>query len=112
MKKLMLFSIIFLISFFKVNAQDTTCTLVTLNKVFKFDFYTSEIITSKKQEQGSVFIDVDYNVECLHLWDGDRLTRKVLVTYEDGEVIEQVLDSKDAVFYILGPAKIEVRDQE
>jgi|TARA_R100000081_G_C4794203_1_gene159718 uncharacterized protein (DUF1330 family) len=91
------------------NAQDTTCTMVTLHKVFKFNFYTSEVVRSFKHVEGSVFIDVGYNVECLHLWDGSRSTRKVVITYDDGEVIEQVVDSKDNSYYIVGPARIEVK---
>ena len=59
MKKITL-SIALLAGILTSNAQDTTCTMVTKDEVFKFNYYTDEILRSTEHTKGSVFIDVGY----------------------------------------------------
>ena len=109
MKKITL-SIALLAGILTSNAQDTTCTMVTKDKVFKFNYYTDEILRSTEHTKGSVFIDVGYyQVECLHLFDGVNRVRKVILTYDDGTQVSEVVDSKSNVYYATGPVRIEVK---
>ena len=109
MKKLTL-SVALLASVLATKAQDTTCTMITMNKVHKFNYYTDTILHSRKHTEGSVFIDVGYNqVEVLHLYDNKFKVRKVILTYDDGTQVTEICDSKSDVYYASGPMRIEVR---
>jgi len=109
MKKLTL-SVGLLVGILTSNAQDTTCTMVTKNEVLKFNYYTDEVLRSREHTKGSVFIDVGYNqVECLHLYDKVYRVRKVVLTYDDGTQVSEVVDSKSNIYYATGPVRIEVR---
>ena len=109
MKKITL-SIALLVATITSNAQDTTCTMVTKDKVYKFNFYTDEIIRSREHKEGSVFIDVCYNkVECLHLFDDVVRFREIIATYDDGTKISKIVNSKSKVYYVTGPVTIEVK---
>ena len=109
MKKLTL-SVALLASVLATKAQDTTCTMVTREKVHKFNYYTDTILRSREHIKGSVFIDVGYNqVEVLHLYDKKYRVRKVILTYDDGSQVVEICDSKSDVYYATGPVRIEVR---
>ena len=109
MKKITL-SIGLLTGILSSNAQDTTCTMVTKKEVIKFNYYTDEILRVKEHAKGSVFIDVGYNqVECLHLYDEVYRVRKVILTYDDGSQIVEIVDSKSDIYYATGPVRIEVK---
>ena len=109
MKKITL-SIALLATMLTAKAQDTTCTMVTLDEVLEFNYQTSEII-EREDYKGTVFLEVDYReVLCLHLFDEKLRVRKVIITYPDGEQVVEVLDSKDNVYYSpIGPVTIEVK---
>ena len=109
MKKITL-SIALLATMLTAKAQDTTCTMVTLDQVLEFNYQTSEVI-DREDYKGTVFIEVGYGeVLCLHLYDNKLRLRKVIITYPDGEQIVEVLDSKDNVYYSpIGPVTVEVR---
>ena len=109
MKKITL-SVALLATMLTAKAQDTTCTMVTLDEVLEFNYQTSEII-SNEFYKGIVFIEVDYKeVLCLHLYDDKLRVRKVIITYPDGEQVVEVLDSKDNFYYSpIGPVTIEVK---
>ena len=99
-----------LLTMLSTNAQDTTCTMVTKDEVLKFNYYTDEVLRSREHTKGSVFIDVGYNqVECLHLYDKVYRVRKVVLTYDDGTQVSEVVDSKSNIYYATGPVRIEVR---
>ena len=109
MKKLTL-SVGLLAAILTSNAQDTTCTMVTKDKVLKFNYYTDEILRSRSHTEGSVFIDLTYNqVECLHLFDDTNRFREVILTFDDGTQVSEVVNSKSDMYYITGPARIEVK---
>ena len=109
MKKITL-SVALLATMLTAKAQDTTCTMVTLDEVLEFNYQTSEVIESE-DHKGTVFLDVGYKeVLCLHLFDEKLRVRKVIITYPDGEQVVEVLDSKDNFYYSpIGPITIEVR---
>ena len=109
MKKLTL-SVGLLAAIMTSNAQDTTCTMVMKETVHKFDYHADTIIRSKEHTKGSLFIDVAYNqVECLHLFDEVYRVRKVILTYDDGSQVVEIVDSKSDIYYATGPVRIEVR---
>ena len=109
MKKITL-SVALLASILIAKAQDTICTMVTLDKVLQFDYKTSEVI-DKEDYSGIVFIEVkDKEVLCLHLYDKVKRKRKVTTTYPDGEQTVHRLQSKDNVYYSpVGPLTIDIK---
>ena len=109
MKKITL-SVALLATMLTAKAQDTTCTMVTLDEVLEFNYQTSEII-EEKDYKGIVFIEVGYReVLCLHLYDGKRRKRKVITIYSDGHRHVDRLQSKDNVYYSeVGPLTVEVK---
>ena len=109
MKKLMLFTILSTL-FINSYSQDTTCTMVQLDRVLEFNYQTNEII-NKEYYKGTVFIEVkNEEVLCLHLYDKKKRKRKVIVTYPDGEQVVQTLDSKSNVYFTqIGPLTVEVQ---
>ena len=99
MKKITL-SIGLLAGILTSNAQDTTCTYFTGKRVIEFDYYTSEILYEKKQNSKYYEINLKYgDVLCLDLSDEKNRTRKVITTFFDGSMREDVLDSKNNVYY-------------
>jgi len=99
MKKLTL-SVGLIASMLSANAQDTLCTYFKGKRVIEFNFYTSKILYEVKQENKYYEIEVEYgDVLCLHFSDEKKRTRKVITTFFDGSTQEDVLDSKDNVYY-------------
>ena len=109
MKKITL-SIALLATMLTAKAQDTTCTMVTLDEVLEFNYQTSEVIESE-DHKGTVFLDVGYKeVLCLHLYDKKKRKRKVTITYPNGEQVVQKLQSKDNVYFTkIGPLTVDVK---
>lgn len=109
MKKLTL-SIALVAGIMSAKAQDTTCTYFTGKRVVKFNYYTSEILHETKQTTKYHEINIKHgDVLCLDLSDTRKRTRKVITEYLDGSTVEQVLDSKDKVYYSpLGAVKVYV----
>jgi hypothetical protein len=82
------------------NAQDTTCTYFEGLRVLEFDYYQDTTLYETKQVTKYYNIHVgDGDVLCLHLSDKKRRCRTVIITYPDGDVYKEVLDSKDDVYY-------------
>ena len=99
MKKLTL-SIGLLIGVMSVKAQDTTCTYFVGKRVIEFNYYTSEILYEKPHNSKYYSVDIVYgNTLCLDFSDEKTRTRKVITTFFDGTYREDVLDSKDNVYY-------------
>tara|TARA_R100000234_G_scaffold76135_1_gene47265 strand:- start:261 stop:617 length:357 start_codon:yes stop_codon:yes gene_type:complete len=92
------------------NAQDTTCTYFTEKRVIEFDYYQDTILYETKQIARFYDIDiVNGNILCLHLSDKKERVRKVIVTFFNGYTQEQVLNSKDDVYFLpQGAVKISV----
>ena len=109
MKKLTL-SIGLVAAILSAKAQDTTCTYFTGKRVIEFNYYTNEILYEKIQTSKYYEINLKYgDVLCLDLSDEKLRTRKVITTYFDGSTRENVLDSKDNVYYSpQGAVKIQV----
>tara|TARA_R110002020_G_scaffold457008_1_gene673766 strand:- start:84 stop:440 length:357 start_codon:yes stop_codon:yes gene_type:complete len=109
MKKLTL-SIGLLAGILTSNAQDTTCTYFKGKQVIEFDYQTSEIIYRIGQKSKYYDIEVKYgNVLCLDFNDDKLRTRKVITTFFDGSTREDILDSKDNVYYSpRGTTKVSV----
>ena len=109
MKKLTL-SVGLLIGVMSAKAQDTTCTYFSGKEVFEFNYYTSEIISYNEQTSKYYEIDIVYgNTLCLDFSDDKTRTRKVITTFFDGTWREDILDSKDNVYYSpRGAVKIQV----
>ena len=99
MKKLTL-SVGLLIGVISMQAQDTTCTYFAGKKVYEFNYYTNEIIGFTKQNSKYYEINLTYgDVLCLDFSDEKVRTRKVITTFFDGSTREDILDSKDNVYY-------------
>jgi hypothetical protein len=109
MKKLTL-SIGLVAAILSANAQDTTCTYFKDKRVIEFDYQTSEILYEVEHKNKYYNIDIKYgDVLCLDLNDDKNRVRKVIVTYFDGETMEEVLDSKNNVYYSpRGTTKVSV----
>ena len=109
MKKLTL-SIGLVAAILSAKAQDTTCTYFTGKRVLEFDYQTNEIIYEVEQKTRYYDIEVKYgDVLCLDLSDHKNRVRKVITTFFDGSTQEDILDSKDYVYFTpKGTTKVSV----
>ena len=109
MKKLTL-SVGLLVGVMSAKAQDTTCTYFTGKRVLEFNYYTSEILYEKVHDSKYYEIDIVYgNTLCLDFSDEKIRTRKVITTFFDGTWREDILDSKDNIYYSpRGAVKVQV----
>ena len=109
MKKITL-SIALVAGIMSAKAQDTTCTYFQGKRVLEFDYQTSEVIYEVEQNSKYYDVEVKYgDVLCLHLSDNKHRVRKVITTFFDNSTREDVLDSKDNVYYSpRGTAKVSV----
>jgi len=109
MKKLTL-SIGLVAAVLSAKAQDTTCTYFKGKRVLEFNYQTSEVLYEVEQNNRFYDIEVKYgNVLCLDLSDDKNRTRKVITTFFDGSTQEDVLDSKDNVYFSpQGTTKVSV----
>ena len=99
MKKLTL-SVGLLMGILSANAQDTTCTYFDGTQVLEFNYYTNEILYESEHNSKYYEINLKYgDVLCLHFSDEKTRTRKVITTFFDGSTREDILDSKDNVYY-------------
>jgi len=109
MKKLTL-SVGLLMGVMSMKAQDTTCTYFKGKEVYEFNYYTNEIISFTEQSSKYYEINLTYgDVLCLDFSDEKVRTRKVITTFFDGSTREDILDSKDNVYYSpRGTVKVQV----
>jgi hypothetical protein len=109
MKKLTL-SIGLVAAILSTKAQDTTCTYFTGKEVYEFDYQMDTILYREEQTTKFYEIEVRYgNVLCLDLSDEKNRVRKVITTFFDGTTKQDILDSKDKVYYTTqGVAKVLV----
>ena len=109
MKKLTL-SIGLVAAILSAKAQDTTCTYFTGKRVLEFDYQANEILFEVEQKTKYYDIKVKYgNVVCLDLSDHKNRVRKVITTFFNGSTREDILDSKDNVYFSpRGTTKISV----
>ena len=99
MKKLTL-SIGLVAAILSAKAQDTTCTYFKGKRVIEFDYQTSEILYEVEQTSKFYNIEVKYgDVLCLDFSDKKKRVRKVITTFFDGSTRQDILDSKDDVYY-------------
>ena len=109
MKKLTL-SVGLIAAMLSSNAQDTTCTYFTGEKVYEFDYQMDTILYWEEQTTKFYDIEVEYgNVLCLDLSDDKKRVRKVITTFFDGTTREDLLDSQNEVYYSpRGTVKVSV----
>jgi len=119
MKKLTL-SIGLVAAILSAKAQDTTCTYFKGKRVIEFNYQTSEILYEVDFKLGGELqetrigkfydIEVEYgDVLCLDLSDDKNRIRKVITTFFDGSTREDILESKDDVYYSpQGTTKVSV----
>ena len=109
MKKLTL-SIGLVAAILSAKAQDTTCTYFKGKKVYEFDYQMDTILYWEEQTTKFYDIEVKYgNVLCLDLSDDKKRVRKVITTFFDGTKRQDILDSKDEVYYTpRGVVKVSV----
>jgi hypothetical protein len=109
MKKLTL-SIGLVAAILSAKAQDTTCTYFKGKEVYEFDYQMDTILWWEDQTTKFYDIEVKYgNVLCLDLSDDRKRVRKVITTFFDGTTREDILDSKDEVYYTpRGVVKVSV----
>jgi len=109
MKKLTL-SVGLLMGVMSMKAQDTTCTYFVGKRVIEFNYYTNEILYEKVHDSKYYEINLTYgDVLCLDFSDEKVRTRKVITTFFDGSMREDILDSKDNVYYSpRGAVKVQV----
>jgi hypothetical protein len=109
MKKLTL-SIGLVAAILSAKAQDTTCTYFKGKEVYEFDYQMDTILWWEDQTTKFYDIEVKYgNTLCLDLSDEKKRVRKVITTFFDGTTREDILDSKDEVYYTpRGVVKVSV----
>ena len=109
MKKLTL-SIGLVAAILSAKAQDTTCTYFKGKRVLEFNYQTSKVLYEVEQTNRFYDIEVKYgDVLCLDLSDDKNRTRKIITTFFDGSTQEDVLNSKDNVYYSpQGTTKVSV----
>tara|TARA_R110002020_G_C15657678_1_gene716414 strand:+ start:27 stop:383 length:357 start_codon:yes stop_codon:yes gene_type:complete len=109
MKKLTL-SIGLLAGILSSNAQDTSCTYFTGKNVYEFNYYTDAVLYRTVQKEKYYEINLKYgDVLCLDLSDHKERVRKVIITFFDGSTRQDILDSKDNIYYSpLGATKVLV----
>ena len=109
MKKLTL-SIGLVAAIMSAKAQDTTCTYFKGKEVYEFDYQMDTILWWEKQTTKFYNIEVKYgNVLCLDLSDKKNRVRKVIITFFDGTTRQDILDSKDDVYFTpQGVTKVSV----
>ena len=109
MKKLMLFSFLSIL-FINSYSQDTICTYFTGGDVYKFDYRMDTILSYDEQTTKFYTIEIAYRqVLCLDLSDKKKRFRKVIIHYDDGEKITEILDSNDKVYYTpIGSVRVDV----
>ena len=109
MKKLTL-SIGLVAAILSAKAQDTTCTYFAGKEVYEFDYQMDTILWWEEQTTKFYDIKVEYgNVLCLDLSDDKKRVRKVITTFFDGTTREDILDSKNEVYYTTrGVSKVSV----
>ena len=89
-----------LLTMLSTNAQDTTCTYFTGDRVIEFDYKMDTILYEVKQIERYHEINIKYgDVLCLDLSDHKTRVRKVITTFFDGTTQQEVLDSKDNVYF-------------
>ena len=99
MKKITL-SIGLVAGILSANAQDTTCTYFKGKRVIEFNYQTSKILYETKQYDRFYDINVKYgDVLCLDFSDEKNRTRRVITTFFDGSTREDVLNSKNHIYY-------------
>ena len=99
MKKLTL-SVGLLMGILSANAQDTTCTYFVGKRVIEFDYYMDTILYEKVHNSKYYEINLTYgDVLCLDFSDEKARTRKLITTFFDGSTREDILDSKNNVYY-------------
>ena len=109
MKKLTL-SVGLLAAILSVKAQDTTCTYFKGKRVLEFNYKTSEIMYEVEQNTKYYDITVKYgDVLCLDLSDDKNRLRKVITTFFDGSIQEDILNSTHKVYFSpQGTVKVSV----
>ena len=109
MKKLTL-SIGLVAAILSAKAQDTTCTYFKGKEVYEFDYQMDTILYWEEQTTKFYDIEVKYgNTLCLDLSDDKKRVRKVITTFFDGTTRQDILDSKDKVYYTpQGVTKVSV----
>ena len=109
MKKITL-SIGLLAGILTSSAQDTTCTMFSKKLVLEFNYQTNEILNREEQSDKLYNITVKYgDVLCLHLYDKKSRIRRIITTFFDGSTREDILESKDNVYYSpQGATKVSV----
>ena len=92
------------------KAQDTTCTYFAGKEVYEFDYQMDTILWWEKQTTKFYDIKVEYgDVLCLDLSDKKNRVRKVITTFFDGTTRQDILDSKDDVYFTpRGTVKVSV----
>ena len=89
-----------LLTMLSTNAQDTTCTYFTGDRVIEFDYKMDTILYEVTQIEKYYEINIKHgDVLCLYLSDHKTRVRKVITTFSDGSTSTQVLDSKDNVYF-------------
>jgi|TARA_R110000787_G_scaffold24813_1_gene69937 hypothetical protein len=112
MKKLAL-SIGLVAAILSAKAQDTTCTVVSQDKIYEFQYRPTKLL-DKRDYEGYVYLGVKENeVLCLHLYDKQPAQRKVFVYLPSNEgetqkVISYTFDSESNLYFFRGPKEIRV----
>jgi hypothetical protein len=95
-----LLTTILVLTSLQIQAQDTTCTYFKGKEVYEFDYKMDTILWWEEQTTKFYDIEVKYgDVLCLDLSDDKNRVRKVITTFFDGTFREDILDSKDDVYY-------------
>ena len=109
MKKITL-SVGLLAAVLSSKAQDTVQFLITQKNVYQFELNTFNCVYQDDHNNDVVILWAEENqVIKFQLNDGKPRTRKVYVTYPNGEVVYKILDSNNEIYATkIGPLKLEI----
>ena len=108
MKKITL-SIGLVAAILSAKSQDTTDIMITSKNVYYFERGTSNCYKKYPHNNNIYFHVVENEVVDFHLYDNKLRTRKVFVTYPNGEIVSKILDSKNHIYSTkIGPLKLEI----
>ena len=94
-----IFTTAFMLACTILSAQDTLCTMLTLDEVIYFDYATSEVINRVDYEGDFQLRVNEGEVLCLHFLDEKKRFREVTTTFSDGEHIHNTFNTKDNVIF-------------
>ena len=82
-----------------IDAQDTTCVMITQNEIINFNYQTNKIIDREPiQDTTTLRVNKD-EILCLHLRDKKCMFRDITTVYNNGDHRHDTFKSEDDVYF-------------